>query len=157
LPVQYWIRALNDGKVRDNPLPPDTWGTWTANNPAQQWVVYQWDRPVALNGARIRFWADQPAGAGVGVAPPQAWRLQYWGSEGWLPVANASGYRTNVADFNEVAFDTVATRCLRAVFDASSDGKSFAAVAAQEWEALAPEPVRLGASSSKAASPDCRD
>src|SRR3546814_1435004 len=35
IPVQYWIRALNDGKVRKNPLPPEMWGSWTGKNPAR--------------------------------------------------------------------------------------------------------------------------
>lgn len=141
VPVQYWIRALNDGKVHENPLPPDVWGTWTPNNPAQQWVVYQWEDPVRLNGARIRFWNDQPAGSGVGVAAPKAWHLEYWNEKAWAPVVATSAYGVSTEAFNDVAFDPVQTRCLRAVFDASTDGKSFAAVAAQELEALYPTPV----------------
>jgi hypothetical protein len=35
---------------------------------------------------------------------------------------------------NRVDFDPITTRCLRAVFDASSDGVTYAAVALQEWE-----------------------
>jgi hypothetical protein len=42
IPVQYWIKALNNGIVRENPLPPDMWGSWTPNNPAHQWSEYQW-------------------------------------------------------------------------------------------------------------------
>jgi hypothetical protein len=156
VPVQYWIRALNDGKVHQSPLPPDTWGTWSPNNPKQQWVVYQWEGPVKLNGSRIRFWNDQPAGSGIGVSAPKAWHLEYWNEKAWVPVTNASAYGTSTEAFNEVSFDVITTRCLKAVFDASSDGKTFAAVAAQEWEALYPKPVRVEAADTRlAASPVC--
>ena len=156
VPVQYWIRALNDGKVHENPLPPDTWGTWSPNNPAQQWVVYQWEQKLKFNGSRIRFWNDQPAGSGEGVAAPKAWHIEYWNEQKWLPVTNASTYGASTEAFNEVSFDQVETRCLRAVFDASTDGKTYAAVAAQEWEALYPKPVLVEAADTKLpASPVC--
>lgn len=156
VPVQYWIRALNDGKVHENPLPPDTWGTWSPNNPAQQWVVYQWEQKLKFNGSRIRFWNDQPAGSAVGVAAPKAWHLEYWNEKAWVPVPNASAYGTSTEVFNDVTFDTVETRCLRAVFDASTDGKTYAAVAAQEWEALYPKPVLVEPADTKdPASPVC--
>ena len=138
IPVQYWIKALNDGIVRRSPLPPDMWGTWSGDrNPASAWIEYRWPRPVHLNGARIRFFADQPPGSGVGVAPPRSWRIEYW-DHGWTPVPRASGYATGPDAFQTVTFDKVTTRCLRAVFEASSAGNSHAGIAVQEWEALAP-------------------
>lgn len=137
LPVQYWIAALNDGIVRTAPLPPDMWGSWTGSNPSRPWVEYRWAAPVTLNASRIRFFADQPAGSGVGVAPPAAWHLEYW-NRGWKPVAGASGYGTSADRFEEVRFAAITTRCLRAVFDASSSGGTSAGVGVQEWEALAP-------------------
>jgi len=136
IPLQYWIRALNDGKVRGAPLPPDLWGSWTGNNPPQQWIEYRWAKPVTVNGSRIMFWGDQPAGSGVGVAPPARWRLEYW-HKGWKPVPKASGYGTAPNVFQETRFAPVTTRCLRAIFDASHAG-SYAGVAVQEWEVLAP-------------------
>ncbi|MBL0173290.1 MAG: family 43 glycosylhydrolase [Gemmatimonadaceae bacterium] len=136
IPVQYWLRALNDGKVRENPLPPDMWATWSRNNPAQQWSVYQWDRPVTLNASSVYFWGDHAAGSGVGVAPPSSWRLEYWDGAQWKPVGATTPYTTVLDAFNRVEFVPVTTRCLRAVFDASTDGATYAAVAAQEWQAL---------------------
>lgn len=146
VPVQYWIAALNDGKVRENPLPPEMWGTWNGNNPKQPWVEYRWDKPVTIDGSRIYFFADQPAGSGVGVAPPAAWHLEYWDG-GWKRVSDVGGYGTVPGAYQEVRFATVTTRCLRAVFDASSSGGSVAGLGVQEWEVLAPtaripEPVR---------------
>ena len=62
-----------------------------------------------------------------------------------IQVANASSYPTTVGSFVDVKFDPVTTRCLRAVFDASGDGQQNAAVAVQEWEALAPKMVDASA------------
>ncbi|WP_404477153.1 family 43 glycosylhydrolase [Novosphingobium sp. BL-52-GroH] len=148
VPVQFWIKSLNDGIVKDAPLPPDMWGSWTPNNPPRQWIEYRWDKPVTLDGSRIRFWNDQPAGSGLGVAPPAAWHLEYWstaGKGGWKPVRGASGYGVASGAWQDVSFRAVTTRCLRAVMDASTDGKTHAALAVQEWEALAPaaQPVTL--------------
>lgn len=138
LPVQYWIGALNDGIVRSAPLPPDMWGSWTGANPPRPWVEYRWAAPVTLTESRIRFFADQPAGSGEGVAPPAAWHLEYW-NKGWKPVAGARGYGTRTDRFETVRFPAIRTRCLRAVFDASSHGGSVAGVGVEEWEALAPD------------------
>jgi hypothetical protein len=113
------IKSLNDGVVRQNPLPPDMWGSWSPHNPASQWIQYEWAKPVALDGSRILFWSDHPAGAQEGVAPPAAWHLEYWKVDKWSPVENASGYPTPVSSFADVTFDPVTTPCLRAVLDAS--------------------------------------
>lgn len=137
VPVQYWLRALNDGKVRPSPLPPDMWATWTRNNPPQQWVLYQWDTSATVQGASIDFWSDQSAGAGIGVAPPREWHVEYWDDTKWVPVVATSPYTSVSHAENRVAFAPVRTRCLRAVFNASTDGKTFAAVAAQEWRVFA--------------------
>jgi hypothetical protein len=135
VPVQYWLRAVNDGKIRPNPLPPDMWSTWSQDRPPQDWILYEWDEPRTLAGSMLRFWADHPAGSGIGVAPPAAWRLEYWTGSGWSPGQARSPYTALPDTDIRVDFAPVTTRCLRAVFDASTDGKTFAAVALQEWEA----------------------
>jgi len=114
------------------------WCTWTPHNPAAQWAEYTWDKPITLNGARIYFWADHPAGANEGVAPPKAWHLDYWDGTNWKPVVHAGAYTTTVDEFNTVSFDAVTTTRLRATFDASGDDKQHAAIAVEEWEALKP-------------------
>ncbi|KRA59174.1 glycosyl hydrolase family 43 [Caulobacter sp. Root655] len=151
VPVQYWIKALNDGVTKNAPLPPDMWGSWTPRNPASQWIEYRFDQPVTLNGARIRFWADQPAGSGVGVAPPKGWRMEYW-DRGWKPVRDPKGFATSVDAFQSAAFSPVTTRCVRAVFDASSAQGTYAGLAVQEWEVLAPtvQAPRSGSGSASA-------
>lgn len=139
VPVQFWINALNNGVVKQAPLPPDMWGSWSPNNPPRQWIEYRWDKPVTIDGSRIRFWNDQPAGSGVGVAPPAKWHLEYWAAKGWKLVPGASAYGTATDAFQQVTFPKLTTRCLRAVMDASTDGKTHAALAVQEWEVLAPK------------------
>ncbi|WP_311267925.1 family 43 glycosylhydrolase [Sphingobium sp. WCS2017Hpa-17] len=142
LPVQYWIKALNDGVTKAAPLPPDLWGNWSPNNPATQWIEYRWDKDVTIDGSRLWFWNDQPAGSGVGVAPPAAWHLEYWqGKGGWTAVPGAGSYGTAPGGFQAVSFPPIRTRCLRAVLEASGDGKSHAGLAVQEWEVLAPKAV----------------
>lgn len=144
VPAQYWIKALNDGIVKQSPLPPDMWGTWNGNNPAKSWIEYRWDAPVTLTGSRIYFFNDQPAGAGVGVAVPAAWHLEYLAAGKWQTV-KAANYPVATGKYNDVAFFPITTTCLRAVFDASTKDGTHAGVAVQEWEALTPEanPVKL--------------
>lgn len=139
VPVQYWIKALNDGIVRESPLPPDMWGTWSGGaNPPRSWIEYRWAAPVTINAARIRFFADQPAGAGIGVAPPADWHLEYW-HDGWHPVHATAAYGTATNAFQHVDFRTVRTRCIRAIFNASRHEMTYAGVAVQEWEMLSPK------------------
>jgi hypothetical protein len=141
IPVQYWIKALNDGIVRANPLPPDMWASWSRNNPPSQWIEYAWSKPVKLNGARMVFWCDHPAGASEGVAPPANWRLEYLKRGAWTPVPAQGSYPTQPMRTSlDVSFAPIRTQCLRAVFDASGSEGKYAAVAVEEWEALAPNP-----------------
>lgn len=157
VPTQYWLRAVNDGKVRQSPLPPDMWATWSRNNPPQQWIMYQWEQPETLTGTSLHFWGDHAAGSGVGVAPPKEWRIEYWvDGSGWKAVTGSSPYTSTLDADNKVEFSPVTTRCLRAAFDASTDGTTFAAVALQEWEvySMRPRPPRRP-SVKGTATPDC--
>jgi hypothetical protein len=142
VPLQYWLRAANDGKVRSNPLPPDMWATWTRANPPQQWIMYQWDEPETLTGSSLHFWGDHQPGSGIGVAPPKAWRLEYWDGDAWKAVAARSPYTSTPNADNAVDFAPVTTKCLRAMFDASTDGSTYAAVALQEWQVFSTRPRR---------------
>ncbi|WIX25693.1 family 43 glycosylhydrolase [Xanthomonas arboricola pv. corylina] len=147
IPLQYWMAALNDGIVKANPLPPQLWGSWTPDNPPQQWLQYSWSQPVTLDRTRIVFWADQPAGAQIGVAPPARWHLEFRQGGQWHPVQPSDNYGTRVDRYEAVSFAPVTTRCMRVVLDASGAGTRHAALAVQEWEVLAPQPQRLPAAS----------
>jgi hypothetical protein len=142
VPTQYWVKALNDELVRPNPLPPDMWGTWTGNNPPQQWVQYTWDQPVRVSGSQIEFWNDQPQGSGVGVAAPASWRIQYWDADdgAWADVSGADRYPTGTSGYQPTSFDPVTTTQVRAVFDASTNGSTYSGVAVEEWKVLAEQP-----------------
>lgn len=138
IPVRFWIKALNDGITKPSPLPPDMWGSATTDNPDHQWIEYRWDQPVTVNGSRIWFWADQPAGSETGTAPPQDWQLFYWDGD-WKPISSREAYGTAPGQFQDVDFPPITTRCLRAVLNASGKNGRYAGLAVQEWEVLAPE------------------
>jgi hypothetical protein len=157
LPVQFRLRALNDGRIPPAPLPPDMWGNWTGRNDVKQgWILYQWDKPVKLDAARIYFWGDHPAGSGEGVAPPRAWRVEYWDENRWKAVNTAQDYAVVDNDYSQVQFEPVTTRCVKAVLDASTDGKAYAAFGVLEWQMLSPDKIVPPATTPKAyASPTC--
>ncbi|MEA9586280.1 family 43 glycosylhydrolase [Xanthomonas sp. WHRI 10064A] len=143
IPLQYWMAALNDGVVKANPLPPQLWGSWTPDNPPQQWIQYSWAQPVTLDATRVVFWADHPPGAQIGVAPPARWHLEYRQGGQWHLVQPRDRYGTHTDRFEAVSFAAVTTRCVRLVMEASGGPDSYAALAVQEWEVLAPQPQRL--------------
>ena len=143
VPTQYWIKALNDEIVRPNPLPPDMWGSWSSSRPAQQWIQYDWTRPVRVDSARIKFWRDAAPGTGDGVSDPASWVLQYWDGGLWKDVPNPSGYPTSTTQLHEVTFDAVTTSRIRAVLNASPNAATppqYSAVAVEEWEVHAAQP-----------------
>ncbi|GKW20068.1 glycosyl hydrolase family 43 [Pectobacterium araliae] len=140
IPRQYWIAALNDGVIKANPLPPEMWGSGTLNNPSSQWIQYRWDHPVTLNGVRIVFWADHLPGSSIGVAPPKSWYLAYRQGDRWISINTKNGDHNRPQQIESVQFAPVTTHCLRAVLEASGEGERHAALAVQEWEALAPTP-----------------
>ncbi|WP_318247016.1 family 43 glycosylhydrolase [Microbacterium gallinarum] len=143
IPTQYWIKSLNDEMIRPNPLPPDMWGSWTANRPAQQWIQYDWDVPVRVDRARIKFWRDAAPGTGNGVSNPSSWVLQYWDAGEWKDVPNPSGYPTTTTAVHQVTFGAVTTSRLRAVLNASPNAANppqYSALAVEEWEVHAAQP-----------------
>lgn len=142
LPVQFRLRALNDEKTPPAPLPPDMWGNWTGRNDAPTgWIEYQWDKPVTVDATKIYFWGDQPTGAGAGVAVPKAWHIEYWDEAEWRTVNPTGPYTTLSGDYSQVSFKPVTTRCVRAVMDASTDTKSYAAFGVLEWQILSPDKI----------------
>ncbi|TGO05753.1 OmpL47-type beta-barrel domain-containing protein [Serinibacter arcticus] len=145
VPVQYWVKALNDELVRPNPLPPDMWGTWTGDNPPQQWIQYTWDRPVRISGSEIDFWSDAPRGSGVGVAAPDSWTIQYFADGTWQDVPGPSGYGIETNGYQGTTFDAVTTTQVRAVLNASTNGSTYSGVAVEEWKVLAEQATTVTA------------
>ncbi|KAF2179355.1 glycoside hydrolase family 43 protein [Zopfia rhizophila CBS 207.26] len=140
-PIQYWVKSLNDNRVPTNPLPPDYWCSYDGNNsPKMSTLVYTWDSAVTLNGTRMTFFADQPAGSNIGVPPPASWYVEYLNAVGtWEKVANTIAYPVAVTNSpREVPFKQISTKSIRAVLTASGSGNQFGGVGVKEWEALAP-------------------
>ncbi len=158
LPVQFRLRSLNDEKIPGAPLPPDMWGNWNGRNDSPKgWIQYQWDKPVTLSESNIFFWGDQPTGSGVGVSVPKAWHLEYWNEKEWTPVKPIKPYTTLSGEYSKAIFKTIKTRCVRAVLDASTDNKSYAAFGVLEWQVLSPNKVkRANTASPLNAASDCR-
>jgi hypothetical protein len=139
-PVQYWIKALKDGIVRPNPLPPDMWSSWTPHNPPGQWIQYEWAKPVTLDSAHHVLERSPSRRANRSCTArrmaPRIFQRRRMASRikcERLPDHDGFPCRRDVRPRD--------TRCLRAVFDASGDGKQFAAVAVQEWETPAPKVI----------------
>lgn len=142
-PIQYWIAALNDERILENPLPPDYWSSYAAEqSPETSTLTYTWDSAMDLNGVAIAFFADQPAGSDVGVPPPASWHAEYLADGGsWTEVAASGSYPTEPSlDPAEVSFETVTTTSFRVVLQASGSG-TFGGVGIHEWKAFSPEPV----------------
>lgn len=70
---------------------------------------------------------------------PYGGHLEYW-IGGWKPVLGER-YTSATTSFPDVRFSTITTRCLRAVFDASSAQGTYAGVGVQELVALTPMAV----------------
>ncbi|KAJ4357607.1 uncharacterized protein N0V89_002183 [Didymosphaeria variabile] len=140
-PIQYWVEALHDGKIPSNPLPPDYWCSYDGDaSPKTNTLIYTWSWAVALNGVRMAFFADQPAGSNIGVPPPASWKVEYLNPAGqWTVVANSSAYPVTVTDNpSEVKFTQITTASIRAVLTASVSGNQYGGIGVKEWEALAP-------------------
>lgn len=138
-PIQYWIVAVNDGKVPSDPLPPQYWSSYTGDeSPQTSTITLKWNSTVVLNGARMVFFADQAAGSDVGIPPPAKWSMDYLADDGSWVAINGS-YPTAVTDDPaELEFAQVNTTSVRAVFVASGSNGRFGGVAVKEWEVLAP-------------------
>ena len=134
-PIQYWIKALNDGIIPVSPLPPDYWCSYAGDrSPQQNVLTYTWPAPISINGTAMVFFADQRAGSNVGVAPPASWHLEFQapGSSQWKRIQ--ASYSTKVSNTPEpIQFEAVKTNSLRAVLTASGAGKKFAGVGIKEW------------------------
>lgn len=144
-PIQYWIAALNDERIIEVPLPPDYWSSYSGEqSPAENVLTYTWEQEVELNGVAVSFFADNPAGSDVGVAPPAEWHAEYLSASSWVevPLTGGGSYPTEPSlEPREVSFDTVTTTGLRIVLAASGGPNQYAGVGVHEWMAYSSEPV----------------
>lgn len=78
--MQYWIKAVNDGIIRKYLLPLEYWSSYGGDkSPAASKLMLMWAAPITISGIAISFFADQRAGATVGVALPKEWHLERTG------------------------------------------------------------------------------
>ncbi|TWT37063.1 Xylosidase/arabinosidase [Posidoniimonas corsicana] len=128
------LAALNDGRPETVRLPPDTWGNYRGNTNKEEtdWIQYQWDTPVRIDGVGIQFHRDPNW-----IRPPAKWRLEYRDDSGEWQAVEADNYPTEVDAWNKVTFAPVTTTALRATFWGRPSGDFFHSVAASEWEVYA--------------------
>ncbi|KAG6007198.1 hypothetical protein E4U43_000345 [Claviceps pusilla] len=134
---RYWIEAIHDQKIPNNPLPPEYWSTYADEGviPVQSTVTYSWTTEQRLSGVAMSFYADHPAGSVEGVAPPTEWFVEYKAANGsWVAVRNSTVYSTRVTTTPKTTkFDPVKTTSLRATLRAPTNGNDTAGVGIKEW------------------------
>ncbi|WP_430784182.1 Ig-like domain-containing protein [Actinoplanes sp. G11-F43] len=130
-----WLTVDNiaDGVVPTGPNGPNTdvWNTWP--QVGEQWIQLDWASPVTVDRSRIWFTSDLDD-SGAGVAPPGAWKLQYWDGAEFRDVSGASAYGTSATEWNTVTFTAVTTTRLRALLTSSGTEEGKGAPGVQEWE-----------------------
>ena len=128
------LAALNDGNAPRNSR--DTrhgvFGTWPHTE--NQWVQYEWAKPVTTNKIDVYWWID-----GAGVGAPASYRILYWNGSAFVPVSNPQGLGVAANSFNSTGFDQVRTDKLR--LEIVSDGVHAPGIL--EWKVYSSGPVPL--------------
>ena len=116
-----------------------TWGSWSENRPAEQWLRYAWNADVTVNQVNVYFWSDTET-AGGGVAVPESWKIQYYDADAsaWMDVTLIDGqeYTCKRQAVNSVQFQSVTTHQLRLVMQAQTNGTTYSALGVTEWEVI---------------------
>ncbi len=115
------VAALNDQIA---PAASDDSGgprlTWWDHRGTSEWVQYDFEQPQKVSAVEVYWWDERRIGAQCRV--PAEWRVVYqpgedWspvkGVTNWKPVEGASGYGTEMDQFNRVTFNPVTTKSLR--------------------------------------------
>ena len=94
--------------------------TWWDHRGTSEWVQYDFEQPQKVSAVEVYWWDERRIGAQCRV--PAEWRVVYqpgedWspvkGVTNWKPVEGASGYGTEMDQFNRVTFNPVTTKSLR--------------------------------------------
>lgn len=114
-----------------------TWGSWSENRPAEQWLRYEWTNEQIVERVRVFFWSNS-TNAGNDVCVPDSWKIQYWdiNESVWRDVTLLDGenYTSERAAVNSVKFSPVTTTQLRLVMQAQTNGTTYSALGVTEWE-----------------------
>jgi hypothetical protein len=105
------VEALGDGlepaNSNDHEIPRFTW--WPRKG-SQEWVQYDFAKPMRLSSASVYWFDDSPGG---GCRVPESCRLLYRADGQWREVANARIEGLAKDRWNSVTFDAVETTALR--------------------------------------------
>lgn len=106
------IGAVNDGLVpadgEDRSIP---YLHWWPRKGTTEWVVYEFDKPTAVQTCGVIWFDDAPWG---GCRVPRGWQILYKDIDGaWHPITGISRYGTQKGINNIVNFDQVTTTALK--------------------------------------------
>ena len=105
---------LNDGLTPAVTAGMRTGGNRPSQRLSNQWVQYDWTRPVTANRIAVYWW-----NFGNTVRLPQAYRIKYWDGNDFILVKNASGLGVENNKYNRTTFDPVQTTRLRLEADSA--------------------------------------
>jgi hypothetical protein len=127
------IEALNDGlepqNSNDHSIPRFTW--WDHRG-TQEWVQYDWDKPVALKGVRVYWFDDEPRKGHCRL--PASWRILYRQGDQWVPVKLAGELPIVKDKWCEGHFEPVETTALRLEVQLQPDWSG----GILEWQVIEP-------------------
>jgi len=125
------VGALNDqiepSDSCDHGIPRFTW--WDHRG-TTEWVQYEFDEPCRVSAVEVYWFDDGRVNRHCRV--PKSWRLVYRDGDQWKPVANASGFGTELDQYNRTTFDPVVTDALRIEVQLDPDGPWSAGIL--EWK-----------------------
>ncbi|MEI6950223.1 beta-L-arabinofuranosidase domain-containing protein [Paraflavisolibacter sp. H34] len=81
---------------------------------SNMWVQYEWSQPVSTKEVALFWWNYNS-----NLRLPEAYRIQYWDGNSFVPVKNASGLGRTNNQLNATTFDEVTTTRLRVELDSA--------------------------------------
>jgi hypothetical protein len=100
---------------------------WWPNKGTQEWVQYEFERPVTVSGAEV-YWFDDTGQGECRV--PASWQLFYRQGQTWVPVRAGGPFGVEKDMFNRVRFRPVQTKALRLEVQCQKDW----AAGIHEWK-----------------------
>lgn len=97
--------ASADGSIARHTFWPHKGGAGAS----PEWLMYEWDAPVSLQGAAVYFFDD--TGSGGGCALPRSWRLLAKRGDAWVPIE--ATYSVERDKPSSVRFAPLKTNALR--------------------------------------------
>lgn len=118
------LTALSDGIVLRPDDGPRFRPPFLTVRPGNQWVQYDWEKPVTVREIDIFWWADLNR-----IKLPKKCTVKYLIGEEYVPVSNQLGPAIREKEYNKVSFDEIKTTSLR--LEIKTDSASAAGVL--EW------------------------